>query len=229
VKLLFIPGSGSARGEWVYQSEYFTDSEVVVLPGHPEGKPYSSIDDYVEWLRGYTCRRNYQDIILVGHSMGSVITLLYGLKYHGKLKALVLIGSGARLKVLPAILKALEETVTDHVAWRKWLENEYSLIVPEVRQALVEEGMQIGPAVTLNDYLCCNKFDIMDKVHTIKLRTLVICGSEDEKTPVKYTKYLANKIDGATEVVIEGVGHWVHVEKPNEVNQAIERFLDSLK
>ena len=47
-------------------------------------------------------------------------------------------------------------------------------------------------------------------------------------TPVKYTKYLANRIEGATEVIIDEASHWVHIEKPNEVNQAIERFLGSL-
>ena len=228
MKLLFIPGSGGAREEWVYQTEYFTNSEVIVLPGHPEGKPCTSIDDYVEWLHSYIHQHGYQDIILVGHSMGGAIVQLYGLEYGEEVKALVLIGTGARLRVLPASLRALEEIVTDRAAWRKWLENEYSLIAPELRQALLEEGMQIGPAVTLNDYLCCDKFDIMDKVQTIKLPTLAICGSEDEKTPVKYTKYLANKIEGATEVVFEGANHWVHLEKPNEVNQAIERFLARL-
>ena len=47
-------------------------------------------------------------------------------------------------------------------------------------------------------------------------------------TPVKYTRYLVDKIEGATEVVIDGATHSVIVEKPEEVNQAIERFLSSL-
>ncbi len=225
MKLLFIPGSGCGGEAWVYQTEYFTDSKAIALPGHPQGKPCPSIDDYVEWLRGYIHQHRYHDVILVGHSLGGAIVQLYGLKYPDGVKALVLIGSGARLRVLPSLLALLEAIITDETAWRKYLEDEYSTIDPEVRQALVEEGMQIGPAVTLNDYLCCDKFDIMDKVHTIKLPTLAICGSEDEKTPVKYTRYLADKIEAAAQVVIDGTSHWVHLEKPKEVNQAIEEFL----
>ena len=80
----------------------------------------------------------------------------------------------------------------------------------------------------LNDLLCCDEFDIMDRVHTIKLPTLVICGSQDEMTPVKYTRYLAGKIDGAIEVIIDGATHAVAREKPKEVNQAIESFLARL-
>ena len=228
MKLLFISGAGSGGAGWVHQIEYFAGSEVVALPGHPEGKPYSSIDDYIEWLQGYIHQQRYQDIVLVGHSMGSAIAQLYELRYGEKVKALVLIGSGARLRVLPARLTQIKEMITDEVAWREYLVGEYSHIEPEARQTLIEEGMRIGPVVALNDYLCCDTFDIMDRVHLIKLPTLVICGSADDRTPVKYTEYLADKIEGATQVIIEGASHWVHLDKPGEVNQAIEDFLARL-
>ena len=130
--------------------------------------------------------------------------------------------------MLPAYLTELEEMVTDETAGRKFLEQRYRLVAPEIRRVIIEAKMPIGPAVMLNDFLCCDKFDIMDKVHTIKLPTLIICGSEDEMTPVKYAKYLADKIEGATQVVVDGATHWGHLEKPREVNQAIEEFLRSL-
>ncbi len=226
--MLFVPGSGSGREAWVYQTEYFPDSEAIALPGHPEGKPCPSINDYVEWLRGYIHQHRYQDVILAGHSMGGAIAQLYGLKYPEEIKALVLIGTGARLRVLPTYLTELEKMVTDETAWRKYLEQRYSLVAPEIRRVIIEARMRIGPAVMLNDFICCDKFDIMDRVHTIKLPTLIICGSEDEMTPVKYARYLAGKIEGASEVIIEGGTHFAFIERPEEVNQAIDEFLNSL-
>ena len=80
----------------------------------------------------------------------------------------------------------------------------------------------------MNDYLCCDKFDIMDRVHEIKLPTLVLSGSEDDKTPVKYTQYIADKISVARAVVIQGATHDVCLEKPDEVNKAIDEFLKGL-
>lgn len=228
MKLLFIPGSGGGREEWLYQTEYFPDSEAVAFPGHPEGRPCSSIEEYVEWLRGYIQRQRYQDVVLAGHSMGGAIAQLYGLKYGEEIRALVLVGTGARLRVLPALLTMFQEMITDGAAWRKYVEGIYHCVAPEVRQVMVAARMKIGAAVTVNDLLCCDKFDIMDKVDAIKLPTLLICGSEDEMTPVKYTRYLADKIEGATQLVIEGTSHWVYTEKPQEVNQAIERFLGGL-
>ena len=78
MKLLFIPGSGSGKETWLCQTEYFADSEAIALPGHPEGKPCSSVDEYVEWLRAYIRQQHYQDVVLVGHSLGGAIAQLYG-------------------------------------------------------------------------------------------------------------------------------------------------------
>jgi len=228
VKLLFIPGSGSGREAWLYQTEYFANSEAIAFPGHPEGDPCSNVEEYVEWLRDYIHRQQYQDVILVGHSLGGAIAQLYGMKYGDEVKALVLVGTGARLKVLPALLAAFKGMITDGAAWTKYVEEHYSRVDSEVRQVVIEAGIQIGPAVALNDFICCDKFDIMDKVHTIKLPTLVICGNGDGLTPVKYAHYLTNKIEAAREVIIDGAGHLVFLEKPEEVNQAIAQFLRSL-
>ena len=228
MKLLFIAGSGGGKEEWIYQTEYFANSEAISLPGHPEGKTYSSIDDHVEWLRGYIHQHGYVDVVLAGHSFGSAIAQLYGLKYSQEVMALVLIGAGARMRVLPAFLRAVEGMITDETGWRRFLEVTYGRVDPEIRRVAMAARMRIGPAVMLNDLLCCDKFDIMDRVHTIKLPTLVICGRQDDMTPVKYSQYLTDKIGGATQVIIEGAGHLVFLEKPAGVNQALERFLGGL-
>jgi len=228
VKLLFIPGSGAGQEVWAYQTEYFPDSEAIALPGHPEGEPCSSVDEYVTWLRTYIHQQGYQDVVLAGHSLGGAIAQLYGLKYGDELKALVLIGSGARLRVMPALLESLRQMTGDDKAWRKFLGDGLSPAASEVERTAVEARMEIGPAVMLSDMLCCDKFDIMDRISEIKLPTLLICGSRDEMTPVKYTQYLAGKIEGSVQVTIEGATHAVALEKPAEVNQAIEGFLATL-
>ncbi len=227
MKLIFIHGSGGMKEMWYYQTKYFPDSEAIDLPGHPEGKPCTSMDGYVEWLRGYIHGRGYKDVVLAGHSLGGGIALLYGLKYPEDLKGLIIIGSGARLRVHPMFLGALEEAIKTGSMPEGFPDMSESL-PPEVRDVVREKMRAIGPAVQLNDLLCCDKFDIMDRVHEIRLPTLALCGTQDEMTPVKYTKYLADKIQGARAVIIEGATHGVFVEKPDEVNKAIEEFLNSL-
>jgi pimeloyl-ACP methyl ester carboxylesterase len=53
MKLIFIHGTVGCKEAWQYQTQYFTGSEAIDLPGHPVGEPCPSIDAYVEWLHGY--------------------------------------------------------------------------------------------------------------------------------------------------------------------------------
>ena len=229
MKLVFIPGAGNTGLAWRYQTEHFPDSEAVSLPGHPEGKPCASVDDYTNWLHQYILAQGYSELILVGHSMGGAIAQTYALSYPEGVKGLVLIGSGARLRVSPEFLRLLDEGSSHSPDWFKdFIEPLYSRVVPHFRKVVIEKVVEVGAGVQLNDFRCCDKFDIMDKVHRIEVSTLVICGSEDEMTPAKYSQYLATKIDGARLVIIEGGTHLAFMEKPEEVNQAIEEFMGSL-
>ena len=69
----------------------------------------------------------------------------------------------------------------------------------------------------------------MEDVHNITLPTQVVCGSEDVMTPVKYSDYLANQIKNAREEIIPGAGHFVQLQKYQQVNVQIERFMATLK
>lgn len=111
---------------------------------------------------------------------------------------------------------------------RSFVEPVYGRVDPGVRETVVSRVIEVGARVQLNDFRCCDKFDIMDKIDRIETPTLVICGNEDEMTPVKYSQYLADRISGARLAIIEGSTHLVFMEKPAEVNRAIEAFLDSL-
>ena len=228
MKLIFIPGAACGKTTWLCQARYFTGSEAIALPGHPEGRPCPSIDGYVEWLRDYLHKQPHQDIVLCGHSMGGAVAQQYGLSYGDSVKALVLIGTGARLRIHPDLLKLAWDMVAGKLGWRDYLEERHATTIPEVRQTIIEDRMRIGPAVMLNDLLACDRFDVMAELPSIKLPTLVIGGRDDELAPVKYAHYLASQIKGAREVIVPGAAHWVLTEKPNEVNRAIEGFLSEL-
>jgi pimeloyl-ACP methyl ester carboxylesterase len=229
MKLIFVHGAGNTGLVWHYQTEYFADSEAISLPGHPEGKACTSIDQYAERLHQYVHSNGHSQLIIAGHSMGGAVAQIYALNHPQDVKALILIGTGARLRVRPAFLKSLEDGTSAPVGWLKNIvEPPYSRVAPEVREKVINGVITVGATVQLNDFRCCDKFDIMDKVNQIAVPTLVICGTEDDMTPVKYSQYLVNKIIGARLVVIEGGSHHCFLEKPLEVNGVLEDFLKSL-
>lgn len=228
MKLIFIHGSGGCKEVWYYQTRHFAEADAVALPGHPRGRPCTSVDSYVEWLRGYIRDAGHRDAVLTGHSLGGAIALLYALKYPEDLKGLITIGSGARLRVNTLYLEMMEQAKRNRSIFEDFFRKSYEFIEPKLKDILLKKALEGDPAVLLNDMLCCDRFDIMDRVHEIKLPTLALCGSKDIMTPPKYTKYLASKIEGAREVIIERGTHMVFAEQPGVVNQAIEDYLNSL-
>jgi len=229
MKLILISGAGGTAEFWQYQTEYFPNAEAVSLPGHPVGELCTSIEDYTDWLWSYILNQGYSAPVLAGHSMGGAIVQMYALRYPKDISGLVLIGTGARLRVAPQILSLVQEGIENPSVWvQNFLEVQLSRIAPVMKEKLINKSLELGAKVQLNDMLCCDKFDIMDKVHQIEVPTLILCGSEDEMTPPKYTSYLATKIKGSRLTEIDGGAHFVFLDRPGAVNQAIEQFLDSL-
>ena len=229
MKLIFLHGSGAYGGVWRYQTDYFPNSDAVNLPGHLQGQTLNSVEEYVDWLREYVRGRGYRDVVLVGHSLGGAIALMYTINYPQELKGIVIIGSGARLKVHPMYLTTLEETIKGNLQeWYQQMVADHRLTPEDYQGEVLEKRKTIGPAVMLNDLLCCDKFDLMDRVQEIELPALIICGELDMMTPVKYANYLGTKLTNSRVVIIPQATHLVFAEKPEAVNEAIEDFVKGI-
>jgi len=229
MSIIFVHGSGAYGEVWRYQTAYFAGSHAVNLPGHPHGQILTSVGEYADWLRSYVRGRGYSNVILVGHSLGGAIVLTYALRYPSDLRGIVVISSGARLRVHPRYLTPCEEAIKGNpVEWYQLIEEMYRSAPEDYRRDLIEKQKAIGPAVMLNDFLCCDRFDIMNTVQEIELPTLLICGELDVMTPVKYTHYLASKIANSKVIIVPQAGHMVIAEKPEAVNKAIDDFVSSL-
>jgi len=59
----------------------------------------------------------------------------------------------------------------------------------------------------------------------IEILSLVICGEEDKMTPVKYSKFLLQRIHNSQLLIIPNAGHFVFQEVPDEINDKIIQFL----
>lgn len=229
MSIIFIHGSGGFGDIWRYQTDCFPGSHAVNLPGHPHGQILKSVGECVDWLRKYIKGRGCKGVVLAGHSFGGAIALMYALKYPQELKGIIIIGSGARLRVHSMFLTPCEEAIKGNgQKWYELVEEMYRSTPEDYKREVVEIQKAIGPAVMLNDFLCCDKFDITDRVHEIKLPALIICGELDVMTPVKYANYLGAKIANSRVVIVPRAGHFVLAEKPEVVNEAIEDFVRGL-
>ncbi|MDX1523351.1 MAG: alpha/beta hydrolase, partial [Anaerolineae bacterium] len=84
---------------------------------------------------------------------------------------------------------------------------------------------EIGSEVVYGDFYACNNFDVRDKVQEIQVPTLVISGSDDQMTPAKFGRALAQAIPKAKFVELYRVGHFMMQEEPERVAAAIRRYV----
>ncbi|NMD33552.1 MAG: alpha/beta hydrolase [Firmicutes bacterium] len=228
--LLFCHGSGGSHRHWLYQLNGLKEQAATVavdLPGHgaSEGEPATEISRYRDFLRDFSAALGLKKFVLAGHSMGGATALDYALHYGDDLSGLILVGSGARLRVAPAFLQALHAGSVPP----ELIEFAYSPgVSPELLESARQEMAVIPPETYLADFTACDRFDCMERLTEINLPVLLICGSADRLTPLKYSRYLQDHLPQAELVEVKGAGHMVMLEAPQKVNRAIASFLKKI-
>ena len=225
--MVMIRGSGSGRESWHFQCNAFPDSHAINLPGHPEGELIDSIPGCARWLHTYVQERAVDDLVVVGHSLGGAIALQYALDFPAGLKALILVASGAKLRVHPNTLEDLAHKVATNASFDPM--DGYDLIAPDIAAVLAKRRLENGLVARLNDLKACDAFDVIARLGDVRVPVLAICGTNDVMTPSKCTGYLGSGIPNARTLVLEGGTHQVHLEQPNAVNAAIGEFLRDLR
>lgn len=67
--------------------------------------------------------------------------------------------------------------------------------------------------------------DATDLLPRITVPTLIIVGSEDQVTPPSVAQAMQQAIPDAELVIVEGAAHAANLERPDEVNQVLRRWL----
>ncbi len=229
--LILMHGAGGDHTHWPAELRRLAGSNVYALdlPGHGRsaGQGRTSVDEYADSVDLFVQALELGPASVAGHSMGGAIAQTLALRQPSWLVSVVLVGTGARLRVHPLILEGLKtnfaSTIDTICQWA------YG---PTTSEQALRKGRQqllsVDPAIIYGDYAACNRFDVMDRVRVITQPTLIIIGSADQMTPPKYGQYLHEQIVGSELVQIKDGGHMMAVEKPVELAQAVARFLDVL-
>ena len=199
-------------------------------PAWQNGDPRTLIARYAGWVADYVEKERLAEVVLNGHSMGGAITLTLALDRPAWLRAIILTGTGARLRVSPHLLNLLR--IDYPAAVDATIESSFApataplSYAQKVRRNGTRRQMLRTPReVAQADYEACDTFDIMERVGEIRLPTLCIVGDQDAMTPVKYSDYLHGSIDGSLLEVVKGAGHMLPLEKPDEYNRKISDFV----
>ena len=229
--IIFVHGAGGSAATWFMQLRGLSiDYHVVAieLNGHgksPDRAEKDIVHSYLHDIHEVVAK--FDKPILAGHSMGGALTQLYALNHSENLCGIILVGTGARLRVSPIVFDLLDNDFEGYIkSLGHFMFHEDTS--EEMIEASKHEVRKCPASIIRRDYDLCNNFDIMEKVSQIKLPTLIIVGEEDFMTPVKYSKYLHDKIEGSVIHVIKTGGHSVMLEQSGSFNRLIADWVKGL-
>jgi len=96
---------------------------------------------------------------------------------------------------------------------------------PTVVAALTESILGLRKDSYLKTLAATQGYDRAAELENIAVPTMLIFGADDRLTPPSIGHAMADRIAGAELVVIEGAGHLVNLEKPEQFNETLRRFL----
>jgi len=229
--MVFLHGAGMDHSVWALLARAFAYHGHSVLapdlPGHGRSgsAPLSSIAALADWTAALIAAAGLRQARLVGHSMGSLIALETAARHPEKVSGLALIATAAPMRVSDDLLnaaKANDHTAVDMIdLWgHGYRASLGGCQIPGLwmlgdAERLLERS---GPGVIFADLSACNDYAgalaVAAKVH---VPATIVLGSRDLMTPAKSGKAVAAAIPNCRLAVIEGAGHMLMSERPDDV------------
>ncbi|MCK1357720.1 alpha/beta hydrolase [Bradyrhizobium sp. 199] len=234
--VVFIHGAGFDHSAWALHTRWFAHHGFSVLapdlPGHgrSSGPSLGSIAEMADWTAALLDAAGATKAHLIGHSMGSLISLETAAQHPDKVSALSLIGTAATMTVGPDLLKAAEANNQDALdmvsIWGLGFNAELGgSLAPGLwmhggAQAVLKA---CEPGVLFRDLSACNAYaNALEAAASVTVPTTLILGEGDMMTPAKAGKALAAAIPHAKTVVVPGAGHMIMAERPDELLMALK-------
>lgn len=233
--VVLIHGAGMDSSAWALQSRWIAHHGCAVLavdlPGHGRsaGAPLPTIAAMADWAVRLVAAAGAKRAILIGHSMGSLIALEAAARHPESVAGIGLIATAAEVPVHPDLLAAARANAPEAAqmvaiwgcGFRAGLGGSPAPGLSMLNGALrVLERAQ--PGVLANDLAACGDYkDGLAAAARVSCPTVIVAGQHDQMTSPRGARALAERIAGATLVVVPDSGHMLMAERPDAVLAAL--------
>ncbi len=214
--IVFVHGNGGNSAQWRSQVDYFQKQgrPAIAIDLVPADADLSaSIDRTVPWKRFF----------IAGHSYGGAVVARYVAAHPEKIAGVIYVDSAA---VKLPLTDQQKETISARIRADKmkfvhaWFEPMLKPSSDAVRDEVYSSVERTPTETFIGAFMSLRDFDakaLIDAYHGPRLAIV----AADLETPASFQKQFPE----IETVRITGAGHWLMLDKPDEVNAAIDEFL----
>lgn len=244
--MLFAHGYGCDQNMWRYVYPAFEENYKIILFDHTgAGKSeesqysfekYNTLEGYTEDLLEICEELNLQDVVLVAHSVSSMIAVLAANKEPERFSKLILIGpspryindgdyfGGFNTKDIDELNNALSSN------YLGWAANIAPVIMgneerPELGEELTNSFCRTNPEIAKHFAQVTFLSDNREDLASVNVPTLVMQCSEDVIAPREVGEYVHRNIKNSSFRILKATGHCPNLSAPEETIQVMKEFL----
>jgi pimeloyl-ACP methyl ester carboxylesterase len=237
--VVFIHGTGQDHTIWVLPTRYFArhgkNVLAIDLPGHGRsgGSPLESIEDMADWVISVLDAAGLDSAALVGHSLGSLVTIAAAARHPERVRAIALVGTTVPMPVSEFLLDKAHDN--SHLAidmLNFWGYSKSAQLGGNATPGnwMLGGGMRLmekaGPGIIYTDLKACNDYiEGLQHATDVKCPALLILGERDMLTPTRSVRKVAEALPDAETVIFEGSGHALLSERPDPVLDQLIRIV----
>lgn len=242
--VLFLHGLGATAEAWRAQLDGLSPMMRCVawtMPGYGRSRPVRgelSIAGLADAAAGLIDGLELPPVAVVGHSLGGFVAQELALRHPERVDRLVLVstapafggedgpGGLAAAEFLAARMEPVNEGRRMQYIARQVVP---AMVAPDCPLTVQEAAMKLMAALTPASYRAALeaviRFDARDRLGGLARPTLCVTGRLDTTTPPADAERLAALIPEARLELVDGAGHLLPMERPDELNRLIRSFL----
>ncbi len=244
--VVFLHGAQQDHSVWILQSRYLAHHGHAVLaldlPGHgrSRGPAATSVEAIADRVVQSIAPLANPRLLLVGHSMGSLVALELARRLADRVVGVALCGTAFPMRVSDALLAATRNDPPAAMDMINVWSHSASIVPFAVRPGNPAPGFNVvwqnlrlmqriervnGPDVLATDFAACNAYaGGLEAVRALRCPALFVVGANDQMTPPRAAQPLIEACADKTVVTLPNTGHAMMAENPDGVRRALESF-----
>lgn len=245
--MVFVHGFGCDRNIWRFVAPAFEPTHRVMVYDHAgcgdsvpawDAMRHATLDGYAADLIDLLDETGLQDVVCVGHSVGSIISLLAALARPQLFSKLVLLAPSPRFlndppdyhggferQDLESMFHLME---SNHFGWAQFLapmamgERNPVALSRDFERALCA----LEPRIARHFARLAFTVDVRDELPRVGTPSWIVQCSQDSIAPVTVGRWMHQHMPGSTLVELEASGHCPHVSHPLQTVDILRNVVD---